>query len=163
EWFTITVKGKGSHGAEPWNGIDPIVVSAQIIQGLQAIVSRQENLPKAPVIITVGKIEGGVRNNIVPETVTMYGTIRTLDTAMQRDVRERIRRTVTNIAEASGATATVDIVTKTLVTYNDPDLVEEMLPSLRKAAGADNVSPRGWITGGEDFSYFGTKAPAFYF
>lgn len=163
DWFSIKVKGKQAHGAYPWQGIDPIAVASQIYIGLQMIVSRQSELPKAPVIITVGKINGGVRENIIPEELTMAGTIRTLDSDMQKDVHEKIRRTATRIAESMGATAEVTIDTKTLVTYNTPALVKQMLPSLQKAAGEANVSETEWVTGGEDFSYFGTKAPAFFF
>ncbi|HEX3102356.1 MAG TPA: amidohydrolase [Pyrinomonadaceae bacterium] len=163
DWFSIKVKGKQSHGAYPWQGVDPIAVASQIYIGLQMIVSRQSELPKAPVIITVGKINGGVRENIIPEELTMAGTIRTLDSEMQKDVHEKIRRTATKIAESMGATAEVTIDTKTLVTYNTPALVKQMLPSLQKAAGEANVSETEWVTGGEDFSYFGTKAPAFFF
>lgn len=163
DWFHIVVKGKGSHGSQPWKGIDPIQVSAQIIEGLQTIVSRQMELTKAPVVITVGKINGGVRNNIIPEECVMDGTIRTLDSKMQEDVWERIKNTVYHIAEAGGAKATVSIDTKTLVTYNDPELVKKMIPSLQSAAGANNVKEREWVTGAEDFSYYGTKAPAFFF
>lgn len=162
DWFTIKVKGKGAHGASPWKGIDPIVVSAQIIEGLQQIVSRQSELTKAPVIITVGKINGGMRNNIIPEECTMDGTIRTLDAGMQKEVWEKIKLTATKIAEASGATADVSISTKTLVTYNDTALVRMMLPSLAKATNG-NFGERHWSTGAEDFSYYGTKAPAFFF
>ncbi|MBL7731512.1 MAG: amidohydrolase [Chitinophagaceae bacterium] len=163
DWFNITVKGKGSHGSQPWKGIDPVQVSAQIIEGLQSIVSRQSELTKAPVVITVGKIHAGVRNNIIPEECIMDGTIRTLDNAMQQEVHERIKVMATNIAEASGAKAEVSIDTKTLVTYNDPGLVKRMIPSLQSAAGAANVKEREWVTGAEDFSYYGTKAPAFFF
>lgn len=163
DWFNITVKGKGSHGSQPWKGIDPVQVSAQIIEGLQSIVSRQSELTKAPVVITVGKIHAGVRNNIIPEECIMDGTIRTLDNAMQQEVHERIKVMATNIAEASGAKAEVSIDTKTLVTYNDPELVKSMIPSLQSAAGAANVKEREWVTGAEDFSYYGTKAPAFFF
>ena len=163
DWFTIKVKGKGSHGSQPWLGIDPIAISAQIISGLQTIVSRQSELTKAPVVITVGKIEGGVRNNIISEECTMYGTIRTLDGTMQKDVQEKIRTTAIKIAEAGGATAEVSINTKTLVTYNTPELVKKMLPSLQSAAGEANVKEREWVTGAEDFSYYGTKAPSFFF
>ncbi len=162
DWFTITVKGKGAHGSTPWLGVDPIAVSAQIIQGLQMIVSRQSELTKAPVVITVGKISGGVRSNIIPEQCEFTGTIRTLDSKMQQDVWARIKQTVTNIAAASGATADVKIDTKTLVTYNNPELVKMMLPSLSKATGG-NIGEREWVTGAEDFSYYGTKAPAFFF
>lgn len=163
DWFTITVKGKGAHGSAPWNGIDPIMISAQIINGLQTIVSRSEDLTKAPVVITVGKFNGGVRENIIPEEVSFSGTIRTLDAAMQKDVYEKIRRTATNIAEAFGATAEVVIDNKTLVTYNTPALVSNTIPSLQTAAGAENVSEGTWTTGAEDFSFFGEKAPAFFF
>jgi amidohydrolase len=163
DWFTIKVKGKQTHGAYPWMGVDPIVVGTQIIQGLQTIVSRQSNLPKAPVVITIGKINAGVRENIVPEELTMAGTIRTLDSAMQKEVHEKIKLTAQKIAESAGATAEVTIDTKTLVTYNTPELVKQMLPSLERAAGKANVIETEWVTGAEDFSYFGTKAPAFYF
>ncbi|MBA3648111.1 MAG: amidohydrolase [Chitinophagales bacterium] len=163
DWFTIKVTGKGAHGSQPWNGIDPIVVASQIIEGLQTIVSRQENIAKAPVVITIGKIEGGVRNNIIPETVTMDGTIRTLDTAMQQQVHRKIIQTATKIAEASGALAEVTITTKTLVTYNDQHLVKMMEPSLEKAIGKDHVVTADWTTEAEDFSYYSTKAPSFFF
>jgi amidohydrolase len=163
DWFTIKVKGKQTHGAYPWLGIDPIVVASQIIQGLQTIVSRQSELTKAPVVITIGKINAGVRENIVPEELTMAGTIRTLDSAMQKEVHEKIKLTAQKIAESAGATAEVTIDTKTMVTYNTPGLVKQMLPSLEKAAGKTNVVETEWVTGAEDFSYFGTRAPAFYF
>lgn len=163
DWFTIKVHGKGSHGSQPWLGVDPIQVSAQIIDGLQAIVSRQSELTKAPVVITVGKINGGVRNNIIPEECVMDGTIRTLDSKMQQEVHEKIRHTATKIAEASDATVDVSFDTKTLVTYNTPELVKQMIPSLQAAAGVENVAERNWVTGAEDFSYFGTKAPSFFF
>lgn len=163
DWFTIKVKGKQSHGAEPWKSIDPIVVSSAIIQNLQTIVSRQMDLTQAPVIITVGKISAGVRPNIIPEEAEMAGTIRTLDSKMQTEVHDRIRKTVQHTAESFGATAEVTIDTKTLVTYNDPALVARMLPSLNQAVGAANVVPYHWVTGAEDFSYYGTKAPAFFF
>lgn len=163
DWFAIKVKGKGSHGSQPWKGIDPIQISAQIIEGLQTIVSRQSELTKAPVVITVGKIHGGVRNNIIPEECVMDGTIRTLDNNMQKEVHEKIKWTAQKIAEASGATAEVSIETKTLVTYNTPELVKKMISSLEAAAGTGNVRERNWVTGAEDFSYYGTKAPAFFF
>ncbi len=163
DWFTIKVKGKQTHGASPWEGIDPIVVSSNIIQNLQTIVSRQMDITKAPVIITVGKINAGVRPNIIPEEAVLEGTIRTLDSKMQKDVHERIRNTVKQVAEIYGATAEVSIDTKTLVTYNDPKLVAQSLPSLLKAAGEGGVIPYHWVTGAEDFSYYGTKAPSFFF
>lgn len=163
DWFTIKVKGKQSHGSQPWSGIDPIVVAAQIIQGLQTIVSRQQELTKAPVVITVGKIHAGVRNNIIPEELVMDGTIRTLDSAMHKDVHKRIRTTAEHIAAAAGAMVEVSIDTKTEVTFNDPDLVKRTLPSLQAAVGKENVYETEWTTGAEDFSFFGNKAPAFFF
>ncbi len=163
DWFTIKVKGKQTHGANPWSGIDPISTASQIIQGLQMIVSRQSELTKAPVVITVGKINGGVRENIIPEELTMAGTIRTLDDAMQKETHEKIKLTAQKIAESVGATAEVSIETKTLVTYNTPELVRQTLPSLEKAIGKENLIDAEWTTGAEDFSYYGTKAPAFFF
>jgi amidohydrolase len=163
DWFKIKIKGKQAHGSAPWAGVDPIVTATMIISGLQTIVSRQSVLTKAPVVITVGKINAGVRENIIPETLEMAGTIRTLDSEMQKDVHRRIRNTVKAIAESQGATAEVEIDTKTLVTFNTPDLVEKMLPSLEKSVGKANVIESEWTTGAEDFSYFGTKAPSFYF
>ena len=163
DWFSIKVKGRSSHGAQPWLSVDPIAVSAQIIAGLQQIVSRQMDLTRAPVVITVGKIHGGLRNNIIPEECTIDGTIRTLDSKMQDEVHARIKQTAEKIAEASNATAIVTIDKKTLVTDNTPTLVEKMIPSLQKAAGAENVRSMEWVTGAEDFSYYGTRAPSFFF
>ena len=163
DWFTIKVTGKQTHGSQPWAGIDPIVVSAHIIEGLQSIVSRQSELTIAPVVITVGKINGGVRNNIIPEETTMDGTIRTLDPVMQKQTHERIRKVATTIASAWGATAEVTIDTKTLVTYNDPNLTSMMLPALEKAAGKENVKAKEWTTGAEDFSFFSDKVPGLFF
>jgi amidohydrolase len=161
--FTIKVKGKQSHGSQPWLGIDPISVSAQIIEGLQMIVSRQSDLTKAPVVITVGAIHSGVRFNIIPEEAEMIGTIRTLDAQMRLDVIDKIKKTAKLIAEASGATADVVVDNKTLVTYNNPELVKRMLPSLENAIGKKNVAEMNWVTGAEDFSFFGDKIPGFFF
>jgi amidohydrolase len=163
DFFEIKIKGRQTHGAYPWLGTDPIAVATQIINALQMIVSRRSDLTKAPVVISVGKINGGVRENIIPEELTMAGTVRTLDSDMQKDVHEKIRTTVQKIAESMGATATVTIDTKTLVTYNTPELVQKMLPSLQKAVGSSNVIEMNWVMGAEDFSYYGTKAPAFFF
>ena len=161
--FTVKVKGKSSHGSQPWLGVDPITVSAQIIEGFQNIVSRQMDLTKAPVVITVAKINSGIRFNIIPEEANMEGTLRTLDSKMQLDVQERMKFTAAKIAEASNATAEVSFYNKTLVTYNTPELVEKMLPALQTAAGKNNVRAMDWVTGAEDFSFYGTKAPAFFF
>jgi len=161
--FKIKVKGKSSHGSQPWLGIDPITVSAQIIEGLQNIVSRQSDIVKAPVVITVGAIHSGVRFNIIPEEAEMLGTIRNLDSDIRQKVLDKIKLTATKIAEANGTTAEVIIENKTLVTYNNPTLVEKMLPSLQKAAGKEHVRAMNWVTGAEDFSFFGDKVPAFFF
>lgn len=163
DWFTIKVKGKQTHGSQPWGGIDPVAVSAQIINGLQTIVSRQVDLTKNPAVISVSIVDGGLRPNIIPEEVTLSGTIRTLDTAMQRLIHDKIRLTASKIAEASGASAETTIDTKTLVTYNDPALTKQMLPSLVKAAGEKNVIEVPPITGAEDFSYFAEKVPSLFF
>lgn len=163
DWFSIKIKGKQTHGSTPWTGIDPITIGAQIINNLQTIVSRQEDLTLAPVVITVGKFQSGVRQNIIPEEAEMLGTIRTLDSKMQKDVHEKMHKVVNAAAASWGATIELKIDTKTLVTYNDPELVSSMIPSLQKAAGVDNILPGRWTTGAEDFSYFGEKAPAFFF
>jgi amidohydrolase len=163
DWFVVKVKGKQSHGSQPWHGIDPVVVAAQIIQGFQTIVSRQAELTKAPVVITVGKIHSGVRSNIIPEELIMEGTIRTLDSRMQTEVHEKMKLTATKIAEASGAIAEVTITTKTKVTYNNPELVQQMVPSIEVAIGKENVNEAEWTTGAEDFSFYGDKAPSFFF
>jgi len=163
DWFTIKVKGKQTHGSTPWTGIDPIVVGTQIINNLQTIVSRQEDLTVAPVVITVGKFHSGVRANIIPEEAELEGTIRTLDSKMQKDVHVKIKQVAQKVAEAWGAEVDVNIETKTLVTYNDPALVAASIASLEKAAGKDNVSAGRWTTGAEDFSFFGERAPSFFF
>ncbi len=163
DWFKIKVKGKQTHGSQPWLGIDPVVVSAQIISGLQTIISRQTELTKNPAVISVSVINGGVRSNIIPEEVTMLGTIRTLDTGMQRIIHEKIAWTAAKIAESSGATAETSIDKKTLVTYNDPALTKKMLPSFIKAAGEQNVVETEAVTGAEDFSFFAEKVPSLFF
>jgi len=163
DWFTIKVKGKQTHGSTPWTGVDPIVVASQIITGLQTIVSRQSELTKAPVVITVGRINGGVRENIIPEEMTMSGTIRTLDEEMQKVVHEKIKITAQKIAESMGATVDVKIDIKTPITYNTPELVRATLASLEKAAGKENLMESNWVTGAEDFSFYRQKAPAFFF
>ncbi len=161
--FTIKVKGKASHGSQPWLGVDPIYVSAQIINALQGIVSRESDLTKAPVVITVGAIHSGVRFNIIPEEAEMLGTIRNLDKEQRLKVNELIKFTVENTAKTYNATADIKIDNKTLITYNTPELVKQMIPSLEKAAGANHVRAMNWVTGGEDFSFFGEKVPSFFF
>ena len=161
--FVIKVKGKQTHGSRPWGGIDPIVVSAQIINGLQTIVSRDTELTKEAAVISVGLIRGGVRNNIIPEEVEMIGTIRTLDYAMQKKLNDEMKRRVPAIAEAFGAKAEIEIDSGYPITYNHVDLVKEMLPSLQRSAGKENVIFINAITGAEDFSYYQKEVPGFYF
>jgi amidohydrolase len=163
DWFTITVKGKQTHGSQPWAGVDPVAVSAQIINSLQTIVSRQIDITKNPAVISVSTVHGGVRANIIPEELVMVGTIRTLDTGMQRQIHDKMRLKVLKISEAFGATATIVFESKTLVTYNEPALVKKMLPTLIKTAGENNVIEIPPVTGGEDFSYFAEKVPSLFF
>lgn len=160
--FVITVKGKQTHGSTPWTGIDPIVTSAKIIEGLQTIISRQTELTEAAAVISVGKIQAGVRNNIIPEEAEMVGTIRTLDTEMQEIIHDKIRHVVTTTAESMGATAEVEIEKGYPVTYNDPKLTEQMVPTLQQVAGSDNVILQNAVTGAEDFSFFQKEIPGFY-
>jgi amidohydrolase len=163
DWFSIKVKGKQAHGAAPWMGVDPIVVSAQIINGLQTIISRQTELTKEAAVITVGRIQAGIRENIIPEEVNFAGTIRTLDKEMQEKIHEKIKLTATKIAESAGAMAEVSIVNRTPVTYNDPALTEKMIPSLNLAAGEENVKLIHAVTGAEDFAFYQEKVPGFFF
>ncbi|MFT5143035.1 MAG: amidohydrolase [Rhodothermales bacterium] len=159
----ITVKGVQTHGAYPWRGVDPIVVASQIVLGLQTIPSRQTDATKAPAIVTIGQIQGGVRGNIIPAEVTMIGTIRTLDPDMQDDIHARIERTATLIAESAGATAEVQINRGYPVTFNDPELTRSSVAALRAALGASNVVEGVPAMGAEDFSYFANEVPGFYF
>ena len=161
--FKIIVNGKGSHGAMPWGSIDPIVVSAEIIEALQHIVSRESDLTKAPLVISIGSLHSGVRANIIPETAEMLGTIRSLDATMRKETHEKMRRVVQHIAQSAGATATIEINTQTMINYNDPTLAKKSLSALNKAAGADNVMESRWTTAAEDFSFYGDKAPSFFF
>ena len=161
--FRIKVLGKQSHGSQPWGGVDPIVVAAQIINGLQTIVSRQVDLTNEAAVVTVGTIHGGVRHNIIPEDLEMTGTIRTLDTKMQDIIHEKIKITATNIAESAGAKAIVKIDKGVPVTYNDPELTSEMLPTLMSIAGESNVINIKARTGAEDFSFYQKEVPGLFF
>ena len=161
--FKIVVNGKGSHGAMPWASVDPIVVSAEIIEALQHIVSRESDLTKAPLVISVGSLHSGVRANIIPESAEMLGTIRSLDATMRKETHEKMRRVVQHIAESAGATAVIDIKTQTMINYNDPTLAKKSVNALNKAAGLDHVLESNWTTAAEDFSFYGDKAPSFFF
>jgi len=161
--YSITVKGRQAHGSAPWMGVDPIVVSAQIINGLQTIISRQTELTKEAAVITVGRLHSGIRENIIPEEAFMAGTIRTLDVAMQEKVHQKIILTATKIAESAGATADVKIKIGYPVTFNDPALTEKMAGSLERAAGQSNAKRINAQTGAEDFSFYQKKVPGMFF
>ena len=161
----ITIKGRSAHGAYPWSSIDPVVVAAQVINNLQAIVSRNLEVIENAGVITIGSIHGGNRSNIIPEQVVMEGTIRALSREDEKMLIERVKQVVTKTAESAGATADVLIpfTTHYPVTFNDVALTEKMLPSLRKTAGAENVHLKAAVTGGEDFSFFQEKVPGLFF
>ncbi|MEX0274067.1 MAG: amidohydrolase [Flavobacteriaceae bacterium] len=161
--FTIKVKGKQSHGSQPWAGVDPILISAKIIDGLQTIISREANLTNEAAVITVGKISSGVRFNIIPESAEMIGTIRTLDYGMKDHINKRMKEMVADIAKAYGGEATCEIKDATDITYNDPELVAQMLPTLQRVTGTESVVIQKAITGAEDFSYFQRDVPGFFF
>jgi amidohydrolase len=161
----IVVKGKQSHGAYPWSSVDPIVTSAQIINNLQTIVSRNLNVTQNAGVVTIGSIQGGVRNNIIPEKVEMLGTIRALSNSDEKMLVERIRTIATKTAESNGAVAEVHIpYTKRYpVTYNNETLTAKMLPTLQNAAGKENVILRHAVTGAEDFSFYQEQVPGLFF
>ncbi|MEP2239724.1 MAG: amidohydrolase [Maribacter sp.] len=161
--FQINVKGKQSHGSQPWSGVDPILISAKIIDGLQTIISREMNLTNEAAVITVGKITSGVRNNIIPEAAEIVGTIRTLDYDMQKQLNQRMKEMVKSIAEAYKGEATVDIASGTAITYNNPELTEQMIPTIQAVAGIENVKVAKAVTGAEDFSFYQEKVPGLFF
>ena len=160
--FTLTVKGRQTHGARPWNGVDPIVVSAQIILGLQTIASRQVDVTLAPSIVTVGRIKGGVRNNVIPDSLEMEGTIRTFDPAMREQIHMRVERTARGIAESAGADIELVLDYGYPATVNDPGLTERMLPTLQRVAGENGLITVPPQTVSEDFSYFANATPGMF-
>ena len=161
--FVIDVKGKQAHGSAPWMSVDPVVIAAQIVNGLQTIVSRNSELTKEAAVISVGSIHAGIRFNIIPETAQMIGTIRTLDPDMKEVIRERMKILVPKIAQAFGGEAIVDIQDGAPITYNDPALTAQMVPTLNSVLGKENVELVNAVTGAEDFSYFQQQIPGFYF
>jgi len=161
--FSITVHGRQTHGAAPWLGVDPIVTSAQVILGLQTVVSRGVDISREPAVVTVGMIKGGVRENIIPDSVEMRGTIRTFDEAMRDDVHERVTTLAEAVSRGSRAGCTVCIEKNYPVTVNDPALSAAMLPTLQRVAGADKVQFIPKVTGSEDFSYFQKLVPGLFF
>ena len=160
--FELTVRGRQTHGARPWDGVDPIVAAAQIITGVQTIVSRQVDLTRAPAIVTFGAINGGIRNNIIPDEVELIGTIRNLDMATRDLVHERFQRIVQNIAESAGAEAELQIFAQYPVTANDPELLRRMLPTIERAVGRENMVEAVPRTVAEDFSFFAQEVPGLY-
>lgn len=161
--FTIKVQGKQAHGSAPWMSVDPILISAQIINGLQSIISRNSELTKEGAVISVGSIHSGIRFNIIPDTAEMIGTVRTLDKGMQNVITKRMKELVPQIAAAYGGSATIDIKETAALTYNDPTLTAFAVPSLKNALGEENVELMSAITGAEDFSAFQEKVPGFFF
>jgi amidohydrolase len=160
--YYITVHGRQTHGAQPWKGIDPIVVGSQIVMGLQTITSRQVDLTLTPAVVTVGMFRGGIRTNIVPDSVELAGTIRTFDEAVRADLHQRVQRTAESIAAASGTTASVRIQKMVPVTFNDPALTDRMVPTMQRVLGAPNVRLAIPTTTAEDFSYFQQAAPGLF-
>ena len=163
ERFVINVRGKQTHGSQPWSGVDPILISAKIIDGLQTIISREAELTKEAAVITVGKITSGTRFNIIPESSEMIGTVRTLDPKMREMIEKRMKEMIEGIAQAYGGEASIIFQNNTSITYNDEALTAQILPSLQTVAGEDNVVIMKATTGGEDFSYFQEKVPGVYF
>ena len=164
ERMRITVTGVQTHGALQWGGVDPIVISSQIILALQTIVAREVDITEVPAVVTIGSIHGGVRNNIIPEEVVMEGTIRTFKQEIKDHIHKSIKDKVEMIASASGAKANVEIFSGIAkVTYNEPSLTDQMLPSLQKVYGKENVLIRPFVTGAEDFPFFTDHAPGLYF
>jgi amidohydrolase len=161
--FTITVHGRQAHGAMPWAGVDPIVVGSQIVGTIQTVVSRQVDIGSVPAIVTVGAFNGGVRGNIIPDSVVMVGTIRTFDMGIRREVFDRVTRTAEMVAAASGATARVVIDSGNIVTRNDSALTLRMMPTLARAAGPAGVVTAPLWTASEDFSWYQDRVPGMFF
>jgi len=161
--FRIDIEGVQTHGSTPWTGIDPIVTASQMINSIQTIVSRNMPLTEAAAVVTIGSIHGGVRSNIIPESLYMLGTIRTLDNGMRDLVLKRLVEIVEKVADTNNAKAKVTFMVSYPITYNDEDLYNQMLPSLERANGKDNVNFMKAVTGAEDFSFFQEKVPGMYF
>jgi len=163
ERFEIKITGKQTHGSTPWTGIDPILISTKIIDAFQTIISRETELTNEAVVISVGKINSGIRYNIIPETAEITGTVRTLDPVMKTHIIKRMTELTESIAKAYGGEAQIEFFNTSAITYNDPDLVGKMLPSITKVVGESNLTLSKAITSAEDFSYFQEVIPGFYF
>ena len=161
--WKVVIHGRQTHGAFPSNGVDPIVIGSQIVLAFQTIISRQVDLTTAPAVLTVGAFNGGLRENIIPDSVVMIGTIRTYDAAMRTSIQERMVRTAEGIAKTAGATADVKVVNGYDITKNDTILTERMMPTLKRVVGAENFSIGRPSAAGEDFSRFAERAPGMFF
>ena len=162
EW-TLTVKGRQTHGSRPWDGVDPITIGAQILLGTQSLIARQVNIATTPVVLTAGQFNAGVRFNIIPEQATLVGTLRTFDAAVREDVIARFRRTAEDYAHAGGGSAELQVISNAPATVNDPALARRVTPSLQRAVGADNVVEMPLVTVAEDFAQFADEVPGAYF
>jgi amidohydrolase len=163
--FRIVVKGRQTHGSRPWGGVDPIVAAANIVNTTQTIVSRRMDISRLPVVVSFGAIKGGIRYNIIPDEVELIGTIRTFDEGMRQKVFTELKNIAANVAQAHGATVVSEVPdTKgNPATVNNPALTARSLPSLVKAAGAENVVNMSLVMGAEDFSYYANEVPGFFF
>ena len=159
----IDVQGRQTHGSSPWRGVDPVVTAAQIILALQTIPSRQLDVTKTPAVVTIATIHGGVRGNIIPDSLEMQGTIRTHDEEVRADIWRRIEKTASAIAETQGATATVKVFQGVPVTYNDPPLTAWGTKSLGRGLGEERVTESRPVMGAEDFSILAQKVPGMFF
>ena len=162
EW-SLTVRGKQTHGSRPWDGVDPITVGAQILLASQSMIARQINIAATPVVLTAGQFNSGVRFNIIPDEAKLVGTLRTFDAGVREDVIARLRRTAQDLAHASGASAELQVVNNAPATINDPALTQRVRPSLQRAVGADKVVEMPMVTVAEDFSQFANAVPGVYF
>ncbi|RUO34724.1 amidohydrolase [Aliidiomarina soli] len=160
--FEIRVQGQQTHGSRPWGGVDPIVAAGQIITNSQSIVSRQIDITKAPAVLSFGIVEGGVRNNIIPDEVYLEGTIRNFDMDNRQQIFEKLTHTAEHTAQSSGATAEVTIHEGYPVTSNDAALVDRLMPTTLRVAGEDNVHENALVTGAEDFSFFANEVPGMF-
>jgi len=159
----ITVHGRQTHGAAPWLGVDPIVTAAQVVLGLQTVISRGVDITQEPAVVTLGMIKGGVRGNIIPDSVEMRGTIRSFDEAMRDDIHERVTTLAEAVARGSRAGCTVCIRKNYPVTVNDPALTDAMVPTLQRVAGPGRLELVNKVTGSEDFSFFQRVVPGLFF
>ena len=162
--YRIKIKGVQAHGSRPWDSIDPIMASAELIQNLNTIVSRRINIVNNPAVISVGIIRSGTRGNIIPEDAEIQGTIRTFDPKLREEIYDEIRQVANGVALGTGAEITVefDVGGFYPVTFNDRELVERLTPSLKKATN-NKVYEMTPSTGAEDFSFFSNIIPGMYF